>query len=1160
MKKAISIFTALTTILWLSGVAMVLPARAVTLVDGDVAREADEFDVYIIKIVGDKKFKRLILNPDVFNMYGHLKWENVKVVPDGTLDDYTTSTLVREVNDTKVYKLYPDGDTGTKKWVESLDCFNSQGFDWDSVYIINSFDRDSYTTASETLCGGEGEVSEGELTLSLASDTPAAASVPNNAQALPFLKVKIDGSGTITQMTFKRVGVGEADDFDNVYLYEGDTRLTSGRSISSSTSKVTFIGLSIEAPTTITLVADLDSSNADSGNINAFSLESASDVVADATVGGSFPITGNSMTITSVTGGTLTVASSGSLSNPTVGQQNAQISQFKITADNEPIDIYRIALYNGGTMNSTEITNLELKDASGNVLATADACSSDDLCTFVFDSPYRIGKGESEIFKVYADLGGEKDDTIELYFEVSADIKGVGATYGHTVYVNIGSFDSASDAHSLTLEGGELTIAFNGPTAADISNDTNDTVMMEFSFTAAADLEIRKMKVYICWNDSDGGEGVTTVDDEITDVKLKDKDTGTILMGPTDGTGFTWTDGTPSVCDSSTFGDGEGYKEWTDMWDISAGETKNLQLTLDVDTGTTSDTDGLESDDKIGMLIYGFENLTNPVKYAGTNDYVSSSDIVPSTNIEGNAMTIKVPSISVALASLPTGAVDGVKGQTGVEAMGILFTAGTASDMTLTDLVLTGYVADETIGSAAAGIDSNEGSDLYAKNVVTNISLYEDDGTTLIAGPKGLTDGTNDSEVTFDDLSWDIPAGTTKKMIVKVDITTTATSGTYDYVYFDIDATTDVTALDSEGNSRNPSSVDLQTEDSPTVYVKKSDGGSLTVAAAASGIRPESTYVYMGQTSVPFSKFKFTATDEAFKIDKLTIEIDDSADRINVAKVELEYPIDAAGTLVSTRPVGYFGGTASITFDLTGKEMYVPKDDYAYLTVYADIADYDQIGDQSADNWSLDFEGDGTTTFHAVGEGSSKVIEANATGIADADGQTMYLYRVFPTFTLDGPAAATGATMATRILEFTITNNGDYDLVFNSTSGELKFDVLGSGAGSGNATFTLYKSDGTQVDAATVTTAGGGSASATFDFTDTTITIPAGGSQSFYIEITSGKTIWDENGDWLQLKLQDEADVVKWVDGSDTDQIGLTAGLKNLGIPMIGPEFSVQGL
>ena len=73
MKKAISIFTALTTILWLSGVAMVLPARAVTLVDGDVAREADEFDVYIIKIVGDKKFKRLILNPDVFNMYGHLK-------------------------------------------------------------------------------------------------------------------------------------------------------------------------------------------------------------------------------------------------------------------------------------------------------------------------------------------------------------------------------------------------------------------------------------------------------------------------------------------------------------------------------------------------------------------------------------------------------------------------------------------------------------------------------------------------------------------------------------------------------------------------------------------------------------------------------------------------------------------------------------------------------------------------------------------------------------------------------------------------------------------------------------------------------------------------------------------------------------------------------
>jgi hypothetical protein len=281
-----------------------------------------------------------------------------------------------------------------------------------------------------------------------------------------------------------------------------------------------------------------------------------------------------------------------------------------------------------------------------------------------------------------------------------------------------------------------------------------------------------------------------------------------------------------------------------------------------------------------------------------------------------------------------------------------------------------------------------------------------------------------------------------------------------------------------------------------------------------------------------------------------------------MTKVALEYPIDANGTLVGTRPSGYFAGTASITFDLTGKEMYVPKDDYAYVTVYADIANYIDIGIQSADSWPLSFEGDINTvaTFHAIGVGSSKVIAADDGNITDQAGQSMYLYRTFPSFTVDSPSGGTYSTMPTKILGFTVTNHGNYDLVFNSTSGILKFDVLGSGMSTTDATFTLYKSDGTAIDTATVATAGLGTASCNFNFTDSTVTIPKNGTQPFYVEITSGRTIWDENGDWLQLKLQDEANVVKWVDGSSVVQVGLTAGLKSLGIPLNGATFNLAGL
>ncbi len=1169
MKKAISIFTALTTVLWLSGVAMLAPTTvyAADISDGDVVREADEVDVYIIKLVGDKKFKRLILNPDVFEMYGHLNWSDVEVVEDGTLDAYETSTLVRAQGDDKVYKLYPDGDVGTKKWIDSLDCFTSQGFDWDSVYVINEFDRDSYTTADTTLCE-EDEVIEGDITFSLASDTPEAETIPYNAQSVPFLKMDVDGSGTITQMVFERFGVGESADFDNVYLYEDGERLTSGRSVSSSTDQVTFIGLSVDAPTTLIVKGDLaadDDTNAN--HINGFKLVSASDVTTDATVGGSFPVAGNKLTISSIEGGKLTAASSGSIANPNVGENGVKLSKFKLTADNEPIDVHSLALYNGGTMNSTEITNLELKDEAGDVVATADTFSSDDIVTLEFDSPYSISKGANEIFTLYGDLEGDVDDTVILYFEVSADVYGIGQTYGSEVQSVITSFDETGEAHSLTLQGGELTISNNNPTATDVSDDTDDTVMMELAFTSAADVEVRKLTSYLCFYNEGSLADITVANEgaEVEDVKIVDKDTGTVLMGPTDGSSFTAESGT-NVCGTTDYG---MYKQWTDTWDLSAGETKNIQLTLDI--AVPSSGANTDPDDQWKAIVYGFSNLSNPVKYTGTNDYVASADIVPSSNIEGNKMTIQTSSIDVAVASIPTGSVTSVKGEENVKAMALIFEAGNASDMELTDLVLTAFIDAEDEGSSYVQGQDTDDDSTYAKNVISSVTLYDADGNKLSGGgPKSLSGGTNDSDVTFDDLSWTIPAGSSEKMIVKVDVSTTSVSNNDDYVAFDIMDTTDVTAIDNQGNSSNSSSEDINgtVATSPDVYLVKSDGGTLTSAEAASGIRPDKTYVYQGQTGAEMAKFKFTSTKEAFEIDKIRLMTEDTDELKYFDQVELEYPVDADGTMVSTRPAEYFAGTASVTFDLTGNEMYVPKDDYAYVTVYADFSSYTDAGDPAEVDFGIDLEADDSDDFRAVGVGSSRVIEGGETTngtIADATSTDhRWLTRAFPSFTLDGPSSSNATNMPTTILEFTVTNNGDYDLTLNETSGLFKFDVLGSGDTAQDVTFTLYKGDGTKVDAVDITddadAAGDGTASCEFNFTNTTVTIGEGGSQSFYVDITSGKTAWDENGDYLQFKLQDEDGIVKWDDGGTTTQLEFTSGIKDIGIPLTGPEHTISGL
>lgn len=117
--------------------------------EGAIIKTANNPDIYIVKYVGAKKFKRLILSPSVFNNYGHLKWENVMDVSQAVLDEFTTSELVRAVNDDKIYRLYPQGDTGQKRLIKNNSVLTRLGFDQDSIYEINSFDRESYVAGND---------------------------------------------------------------------------------------------------------------------------------------------------------------------------------------------------------------------------------------------------------------------------------------------------------------------------------------------------------------------------------------------------------------------------------------------------------------------------------------------------------------------------------------------------------------------------------------------------------------------------------------------------------------------------------------------------------------------------------------------------------------------------------------------------------------------------------------------------------------------------------------------------------------------------------------------------------------------------------------------------------------------------------------------------
>jgi len=127
---------------------------------GDVIRsiEDDDNDVYIINEYG---YKRIFLNPAIFNFYGHLGgFENVKLINQEGRDSFKTSSLFRncENQDKKVYALEQIGeDEGTLHWIDmsgsaavaadtnffkKVFCINSKELNW---YNIGS----PYTSLSQ---------------------------------------------------------------------------------------------------------------------------------------------------------------------------------------------------------------------------------------------------------------------------------------------------------------------------------------------------------------------------------------------------------------------------------------------------------------------------------------------------------------------------------------------------------------------------------------------------------------------------------------------------------------------------------------------------------------------------------------------------------------------------------------------------------------------------------------------------------------------------------------------------------------------------------------------------------------------------------------------------------------------------------------------------
>ena len=122
------------------------------------AEDMAQFDIYIVKIVNGKNFRRLILSPHVFESYEHFDkngngspWDDVKDISSSSMSQYAISDLVRATDDDKVYKLSTEegSDTGIKQWLNMTSENFLNQYDVDSIYEINAVDRNAYVLGSD---------------------------------------------------------------------------------------------------------------------------------------------------------------------------------------------------------------------------------------------------------------------------------------------------------------------------------------------------------------------------------------------------------------------------------------------------------------------------------------------------------------------------------------------------------------------------------------------------------------------------------------------------------------------------------------------------------------------------------------------------------------------------------------------------------------------------------------------------------------------------------------------------------------------------------------------------------------------------------------------------------------------------------------------------
>lgn len=873
------------------------------------------------------KARSIVSEANAIDLWGANWAKNVVDVPDSFFSNYTIESPL-------TVGVYPAGtlvNTMGTMDIYYFDGTNYRKFKDEATFLANKYSFDNIVTTTDSITAGGTQITATEaglttvsggaftpgttpaggsgLTVALASSTPASVVLPDGATGVVMTNINLtasnDGDVTINSLSTKRTGVGTPSNIANVYLYEGNTRLTtSGKTVNSTTNKTIFTNLDYVVPKgttkTLSIVVDI---LADATDNHAMGIDAAADIVTNgATVSGSFPIMGNVMSVANVNLGTATVTRAGSASyTRKIGEKEAIVAKFTVATTNEDSEMTRLSVYNNGT---DILDNMTLWRGSDKL---ATATEKDRYFNFVLDTPNAITKGESITYTLKADVYSVNvSNTATLYIKNEADLLVVGKTYGYGVDSNISAYDGSDSFEytTISLEAGDITMTSTGPSAQDIAVDEDNVTLMNLSITALNDTRVEQFGFDI----TDSGSLVSGA--EVTDAEF-------------------YCDGIGLISSTSTVA---ATHTWTDDFDLEAGKTYECLVRLDFES--TAD-DGNTIYATLDISDWSFRDLNTDTSFTYTS---SSYNVVPTADQVGYTMTVKSAGLTVAAASAPASQT-WVRGGLKIPFSGYTFTAGDADDIIVQDITVTSCES-----TAATTLACGSHADNGASSTILAVYLYE--GDTLIAGPKSLD---SSGQAAFNDIDWTVEAGATKTLTIKADLNTSLPSATAAYFTLGIEdgavtsyydggnKTVSGTDPSANINTTDSGSTDYNASTTANAYQYVINNGTLTMDIP--GTTPATDIAVAGATGVKFSEVKLTATREDFKVSKMAFRDISSAYDDNIAKVYVKYPTNATGTTTETKECSLASGVVTCS----GLNAWVPNPDisgnkkYAIVEVLADM-------------------------------------------------------------------------------------------------------------------------------------------------------------------------------------------------------------------------------